>query len=88
MAANESEGRGREPQDHRVDASGVFFNFDSPEASVTVIRANDVRVEDSNDARLLQLKSGSFLCNKRVYLVVDGQETEITVDPSPEVEPA
>ena len=45
MAANESEGRYREPQDHRVDASIVSFNFDSPEASVTVIRANDVRVE-------------------------------------------
>ncbi len=75
----------REPDEnqveHNVDAGGVFFTFAVPQASVTLIRADDIVVEESETRRLLMTRNGDFLLYKRVFLVVDGRSKEITVDP-------
>jgi len=57
-------------------------------ATGKVILADAVRVVTSDTWRCLQLKNGSFLCHMRVFLVVDGQETKITVDPPLRERPA
>ena len=47
--------------------------------TLQVTRADNIEVEDSEIQRVLRLGSGDFTCFKRLYLVVDGTRTEITV---------
>ena len=42
--------------------------------TVTVTRADNIEVEDSDTQKVLRLKNGDYSCFKSVYLVVDGEK--------------
>ena len=53
-------------------------------AHLTVIPADSVEVEDSPTLKYLRLRTGDYSCYKRIFLVVDRERCEITVDELPE----
>ena len=60
----------------------------SPTASfnLRVVAADDIEVEDSATMKFLRLRNGDFALPKSVFLVVDGERHEITIDALPESE--
>ena len=68
-----------EPRHHRVDASGVSIHF-----TAEVVSADAVKVEDSPNPRYLRLRGGDFRCYSHVWLSVEGQWHDITIDHLPE----
>ena len=51
---------------------------------VQVVDVADVVVEDSSATKYLPLRNGALRCNKAVYIVLDGERHEVTVDSPPD----
>lgn len=74
----------KEPNHVTVDAGPAYFHIRvAGNVTVTVTRAHDIEVEDSDTERVLRLRNGDYACFKRVYLVIDGERHEITMDSVP-----
>ena len=75
-----SEDTSAEPNHFNVDAGPVQSELQvSGKVTVTVTRADNIEVEDSQTQKVLRLRNGDFSVFKTVYLVVHGQRTEITM---------
>ena len=69
-----------EPNQVSANASPISFQVRiSGNLTVTVTRADNIEVEDSEIQKVLRLRNGDYSCFKTVYLVVDGQRHEITM---------
>ena len=55
-------------------------------ARVSVTSADDIEVEESETVKYLRLKNGDFKIRKSVFLTVDGERREVTMDALPELE--
>ena len=77
--SHQSESQDDEPKVVNLSVSGALGELT---ASVTleVIPADDIQVEDSETPRYLRLRNGDYQCYKRVFLIVGGEKSEITVD--------
>ncbi len=74
----------KEPNHFAVDADPINFEVRvAGNLTVTVTRAHDIEVEDSDTQKVLRLRNGDYACFKRVYLVIDGERHEITMDSVP-----
>ena len=72
----------REMQQKRVQLSGsATLGPITATATLRVARAADVEIEDSPTLKFLRLRNGDFDMYKRVFLVIDGESHEITMDP-------
>ena len=71
----------QEPQPERVQL-GASATFGAPagRATLNVARAANVEVEDSPSLKFLRLRNGDFDMYKSVFLVIDGERHEITMD--------
>ena len=77
MASSEDSTAGSRHFD--VDAGPVAWSVRvGGNVTVTVTRADNIEVEDSQDQKVLRLRNGDYSCFKSVYLIVDGQRHEIT----------
>ena len=75
-----SEDFSAEPRHYNVDAGSTTFSVQvSGNVTVTVTRADNIEVEDSQIQKVLRLRNGDYSCFKTVYLIVDGQRHEITM---------
>ena len=82
MSSNEE--TTKEPNHLTVDARPAYFHIRAAgNLTVTVTRAHDIEVEDSDTEKVLRLRNGDYACFKRAYLVIDGERHEITVDSMP-----
>ena len=78
---------GQPPQDPEpVDISAQFIVEVVPmlRATVTVIPADAVEVEKSTTLKYLRLRNADYTCYTSVYLVLDGERHEITMDTLPD----
>ncbi len=82
-AVTSSERPSSEQQTLRLSAS-VESGEPRVTARLTVTPADSVEIEDSPPLKYLRLKTGDFSCYKRIFLVADGQRSEITVDELPQ----
>ena len=69
----------RESKHYSVDASPVYFHFETD-----YVPAEAVKVEDSSTPRYLLLKAGNFRCYSHVWLSVEGEWYDITVEDLPD----
>ena len=51
--------------------------------TITVLHADRIEVEDADRMKYLRLRSGDIELPNRVFLIVEGQRMEITVDELP-----
>ena len=73
-----------EPNQVSANANPIGFQVRiSGNLTVTVTRADNIEVEDSEIQKVLRLRNGDYSCFKTVYLVVDGQRHEITMPVQP-----
>ena len=71
-----------------INAS-VSIHAGSPKVRVSaqVIPADDVVAEPSTTLKYLRLRTGDYHLYKRVFIVIEGQRHEITMDPDAVVQP-
>ena len=73
-----------EPNQVSANANPIGFQVRiSGNLTVTVTRADNIEVEDSEIQKVLRLRNGDYSCFKTVYLVVEGQRHEITMPVQP-----
>ena len=73
-----------EPNQVSANANPIDFQVRiSGNLTVTVTRADNIEVEDSEIQKVLRLRNGDYSCFKTVYLVVEGQRHEITMPVQP-----
>lgn len=65
--------------DKHVSARSVSFTY-----SAEVIPVDDVVTESSSTLKYLRLRNGDYNCYRAVFLVIDGERHEITMDALPE----
>lgn len=53
-------------------------------ATLTVVPADSIELEESGEARFLRLRNGDFKLYKRVFLVIGGERHEITQSSLPD----
>lgn len=52
-------------------------------ATLVVIQADNIEVEDSPTPKYLYMKNGTLTCSSAVYIWVNGERYEITMDHPP-----
>ncbi len=72
-----------EPRNARVRAS-ITTGVPIVHATVRITPADTIEVGESDQIKYLRLRTGDFSLNKRVFLIVEGQRREITVDSLPD----
>ena len=69
-----------------VDAGPIHFTFDMSEAEVTVIKADNIRVEQSPQPKYLSMRAGDIQVFSTVEIQISGKWYELTKDSSQEFE--
>ena len=67
----------------RVELKGHATAHTETSATLTVIQASRIKVEDAPTRRYLRLRAGDIECYSRVLISVDGVWKDITVDRLP-----
>ena len=73
-----------EPEPVRLTAQPLVAQAMISRATLTVIPADGVEVEPSTAPKYLRLITADYVCYTSVFLVVNGQRYEITVDTLPD----
>ena len=69
------------PEPRRVNLTGsASLGAPTSQARLTVRLVDNVEIEDATSLKYLRLKNGDFELYKRVFLVIDGERHEITMD--------
>ena len=77
-------GESEKPTNFEVDASPVSWKFKTSQPEVTVIPADAVEVTPSPTPRFLRLRVSDFSCYSHVWLRVDGEWHDITLESLPD----
>ena len=67
------------PQRIELNARASFGAFTSRDG-LRVKLVDNIEIEDASTLKLLRLKNGDFELYKRVFLLIDGEMHEITMD--------
>ncbi len=74
-----SEQESSEPQRIELTASATFGAFTS-QAGLRVRLVDNIEIEDTSTLKLLRLRNGDFELYKQVFLLIDGERHEITMN--------
>ena len=72
----------REPKSVLLSGRGTVPEFTGT-GRLTVRLADDVLVDESTTLKYLRLRNGDFELYRRIYLVIEGERHEITIDTLP-----
>ena len=82
MAAPENEPK--EPERVQLRAQPIIGEAAIATARLQVLLADGVEVEPAKNRKYLRLRNADYVCYTSVFLVVDGERHEITVDSLPD----
>ena len=76
-----------EPQIVHLQMQAIAGSPTVGKLELTVLPADGIEIEDSDNLKYLRLRIGDYQIPKRVFLTVDGERYEITQDALPEDRP-